>query len=130
MQLNTAQYIPSSSLTPSHPLPHSLFQEPHSFFVLFFFVLFPNKQSSSGWQVQLYTKGRDPATKGERKITKKKNNYVRKNKRRNDSNRKNKQTRSSWLNCALRDDEAVYWVSSAHQGLELGGTDADPSQTH
>ena len=22
-----------------------------------------------------------------------------------------KQTRSSWFNCALRDDEAVYWVS-------------------
>ena len=21
------------------------------------------------------------------------------------------ETRSSWLNCALRDDEAVYWVS-------------------
>ena len=25
-----------------------------------------------------------------------------------------KQTRSSWLNCALRDDEAVYWVSIGH----------------
>ena len=24
------------------------------------------------------------------------------------------QTRSSWLNCALRDDEAVYWVSTGH----------------
>ena len=24
------------------------------------------------------------------------------------------QTRSSWLNCALRDDEAVYWVSIGH----------------
>ena len=23
-------------------------------------------------------------------------------------------TRSSWLNCALRDDEAVYWVSLGH----------------
>ena len=23
-------------------------------------------------------------------------------------------TRSSWLNCALRDDEAVYWVSMGH----------------
>ena len=23
-------------------------------------------------------------------------------------------TRSSWLNCALRDDEAVYWVSIGH----------------
>ena len=23
-------------------------------------------------------------------------------------------TRSSWLNCALRDDEAVYWVSVGH----------------
>ena len=23
-------------------------------------------------------------------------------------------TRSSWLNCALRDDEAVYWVSKGH----------------
>ena len=22
--------------------------------------------------------------------------------------------RSSWLNCALRDDEAVYWVSIGH----------------
>ena len=25
-----------------------------------------------------------------------------------------RQTRSSWLNCALRDDEAVYWVSIGH----------------
>ena len=24
------------------------------------------------------------------------------------------ETRSSWLNCALRDDEAVYWVSKGH----------------
>ena len=24
------------------------------------------------------------------------------------------QTRSSWLNCALRDDEAVYWVCIGH----------------
>ena len=23
-------------------------------------------------------------------------------------------TRSSWLNCALQDDEAVYWVSMGH----------------
>ena len=23
-------------------------------------------------------------------------------------------TRSSWLNCALREDEAVYWVSIGH----------------
>ena len=23
-------------------------------------------------------------------------------------------TRSSWLNCALRDDKAVYWVSIGH----------------
>ena len=23
-------------------------------------------------------------------------------------------TRSSWLNCALRDDEAVFWVSIGH----------------
>ena len=26
----------------------------------------------------------------------------------------NRQTRSSWVNCALRDEEAVYWVSVAH----------------
>ena len=25
-----------------------------------------------------------------------------------------KLTRSSWLNCALRDDEAVYWLSIGH----------------
>ena len=24
------------------------------------------------------------------------------------------QTRSTWLNCALRDDEDVYWVSTGH----------------
>ena len=24
------------------------------------------------------------------------------------------ETRSSWVNCALRDEEAVYWVSVAH----------------
>ena len=28
--------------------------------------------------------------------------------------RNNDQTRSSWLNCGLRDDEAVYWVSIGH----------------
>ena len=28
--------------------------------------------------------------------------------------RKTKKTRSSWLNCALRDDEALYWVSIGH----------------
>ena len=27
---------------------------------------------------------------------------------------KEMRTRSSWLNCALRDDEAVYWVSIGH----------------
>ena len=26
----------------------------------------------------------------------------------------NTETRSSWLNCALRDDEALYWVSIGH----------------
>ena len=25
------------------------------------------------------------------------------------------ETRSSWLNCALRDDEAVYWVSKVYE---------------
>ena len=30
------------------------------------------------------------------------------------NNRLEKQTRSSWLNCALRDDEAMYWVSIGH----------------
>ena len=24
------------------------------------------------------------------------------------------ETRSSWLNCALRDDEAVYWLRRGH----------------
>ena len=28
--------------------------------------------------------------------------------------RRKADTRSSWLNCALRDDEAVYWVSIGH----------------
>ena len=28
-------------------------------------------------------------------------------------------TRSSWLNCALRDDEAVYWVSIGHLCLYI-----------
>ena len=31
-------------------------------------------------------------------------------------------TRSSWLNFALRNDEAVYWVSIGQQWLLLGGT--------
>ena len=30
-----------------------------------------------------------------------------------------KLTRSSWLNCALRDDEAVYWVSIGQHWLVL-----------
>ena len=25
-----------------------------------------------------------------------------------------RKTKSSWLNCALRDDEAMYWVSNEH----------------
>ena len=31
-------------------------------------------------------------------------------------------TRSSWLNCALRDDEAVYWVSIGHSEAVAVGT--------
>ena len=31
------------------------------------------------------------------------------------------ETRSSWLNCALRDDEAVYWVSIGHYEAEAVG---------
>ena len=30
------------------------------------------------------------------------------------SSQRIQRTRSSWLNCALRDDEAVYWVSIGH----------------
>ena len=31
------------------------------------------------------------------------------------------ETRSSWLNCALRDDEAVYWVSiGPYEALAVG----------
>ena len=33
------------------------------------------------------------------------------------------ETRSSWVNCALRGDEAVYWVSIGQQWLVLGGTE-------
>ena len=32
-----------------------------------------------------------------------------------------KKTRSSWLNCALRGDEAVYWVSLGHYEAEAVG---------
>ena len=33
-------------------------------------------------------------------------------------------TRSSWLNCTLRDDEAVYWVSIGHyEALAVGNCD-------
>ena len=32
-------------------------------------------------------------------------------------------TRSSWLNCALRDDEAVYWVSIGHYEAVAVGKD-------
>ena len=31
------------------------------------------------------------------------------------------ETRSSWLNCALRDDEAVYWVSiGRYEAIAVG----------
>ena len=33
-----------------------------------------------------------------------------------------KETRSSWLNCALRDDEAVYWVSMRRYQLVIDDT--------
>ena len=34
---------------------------------------------------------------------------------------KKKETRSSWFNCALRDDEAVCWVSIGHyEALAVG----------
>ena len=36
------------------------------------------------------------------------------NKRVSQYKKKETKTRSSWLNCALRDDEAVYWVSIGH----------------
>ena len=32
------------------------------------------------------------------------------------------ETRSSWLNCALRDDEAVYWVSIGHYEVVIDDT--------
>ena len=32
-------------------------------------------------------------------------------------------TRSSWLNCALRDDKAVYWVSVGHYEAVAVGID-------
>ena len=32
------------------------------------------------------------------------------------------ETRSSWLNCAFRDDEAVYWVSIGHYEAVAVGT--------
>ena len=32
-----------------------------------------------------------------------------------------RETRSSWLNCALRDDEAVHWTSKGHyEAVEVG----------
>ena len=35
--------------------------------------------------------------------------------------RKEMETRSSWLNCALRDDEAVYWVRiGPYEALAFG----------
>ena len=34
------------------------------------------------------------------------------------------ETRSSWLNFALRGDEAVYWVSIGQQCLVFGGTES------
>ena len=34
------------------------------------------------------------------------------------------ETRSSWLNCALRGDEPVCWVRIGQQGLVLGGTES------
>ena len=34
-----------------------------------------------------------------------------------------KTTRFSWLNCALRGDEAVYWVNIGEQWLVLGGSE-------
>ena len=34
---------------------------------------------------------------------------------------KDYQTRSSWFNCALRDDEALYWVIIGHyEAVEVG----------
>ena len=33
-----------------------------------------------------------------------------------------KETRSIWLNCALRDDEAVYWVSIGHYEAVIDDT--------
>ena len=34
------------------------------------------------------------------------------------------QTRSSWLNCALRGDEAVYWGIKGQQQFVCGGTES------
>ena len=40
-------------------------------------------------------------------------------------------TRSSWLNCALRDDEAVYWVSIGHcEALAIGNLSYWVSRGH
>ena len=34
-------------------------------------------------------------------------------------------TRSNWLNCALRGNEYVYWVSIGQQWLILGSTESE-----
>ena len=39
-------------------------------------------------------------------------------------NEKIGRTRSSWLNCALRGEKAVYWISMVQQWSVLGGTES------
>ena len=35
------------------------------------------------------------------------------------------ETRSSWLNCALRDDEAVFWVSIGQKQMVIDDTGSE-----
>ena len=45
--------------------------------------------------------------------------------------KKKQKTRSSWLNCVLRDDEAVYWVSTGHyEAVAVGSSWLTDSFTH
>ena len=43
-----------------------------------------------------------------------KHRKVRRHCKKSENTKDYQNTRSSWLNCALRDDEAVYWVSIGH----------------
>ena len=73
------------------------------------------EKQENNWKRKYLVQGKEePIRKRKIYVRKKIFGPERETKRKKEQKRKGRKTRSSWLNCALRDDEAVYCVSVGH----------------